>query len=139
MVIFTKSRFYSPLHQIEVMKRMYPQFKAKRKGPIEVEFFGILSVKPSLPDYSVSLLYRGDLSPIVKVLDPKLVESPPHFYKNTGSLCLYHPDNYSWGSGKIIAKNIISWTASWIYFYEIWLQKGIWYGPEVQHSNLKRN
>lgn len=139
MAIYPKSRFYSPLHQIEVMKKLYPQFKARRKGPIEVEFIGTLQVKPSFPVYLVSILYRGDLSPLVKIIEPKLVESRPHFYENTESLCLYHPENYKWSSGKIIAKNIVSWTATWIYFYETWLRKGIWYGPEAQHSTLKRN
>lgn len=121
------------------MKLLYPQFKARRKDSIEVEFIGTLSVKSTFPTYIVSILYRGALSPRVKVLAPELVDSPPHFYKNTGSLCLYHPGNYKWQGGKLLAKDIVSWTASWIYFYEIWLRTKIWYGPEAPHSGVKEN
>jgi hypothetical protein len=121
------------------MKFLYPQFKVSRKNSLEVEFIGTLTVKPTFPVYLVSILYRGALSPLVRILEPKLVESPPHFYKNTGSLCLFHPANYKWAGGKILAKDIIPWTAAWIYFYEMWLRKGIWYGPEAPHSGVKEN
>jgi len=60
------------------------------------------------------------------------VADPPHFYKESQTLCLYHPKNYHWTKEKLIAKDIVPWTAAWIYFYEIWLQKGVWYGPEAE-------
>ncbi len=120
--------------QIWAMRSRYPQFNAKRKSEFEIEFTGDLQVKPELPVYTVSITYRGSNSPWVKVLSPALVAKPPHFYQNTGTLCLYHPDNYNWTREKLIAQNIVSWTAAWIYFYEVWLQKGKWFGPEAHHS-----
>ena len=115
------------------MKSRYPQFKAKKRGRYDIEFIGDLIVKPAFPVYTVSITYRGDVRPLVKVIKPELVEDPPHFYKETQSLCLYHPKNYQWAKEKLIAKDIVSWTAAWIYFYEVWLQKGVWYGPEADH------
>lgn len=136
MVKFQKTKQYNPSIQIEAMKALYPQFRASHKRIAEFEFIGDIHVKPELPVYTVSITYRGDLRPIVKILNPKLVEDPPHLYQDQ-SLCLYHKSNYHWSGWKLIAKDIVPWTAAWIYFYEAWKQTGIWYGPEVEHSSPK--
>ncbi len=120
--------------QIGAMKSKHPQFKAKYLSYDKVTFVGDLLIKPELPVYTVSVEYRGALSPKVHVIKPKLVENPPHFYKNTESLCLYHSDDFKWDSRKLIAKEIISWTIAWLYFYEAWLQTGKWLGPESHHA-----
>lgn len=119
------------------MKSRYPQFHACVKSNRDIEFTGELSVKPEFRKYIISITYRGAREPEVRVLSPLLVDNPPHFYSNTKSLCLYHPDNYNWTEDKLIAKEIVPWTAAWIYFYEIWLETGIWYGPEVSHKQIK--
>lgn len=116
------------------MKSRYPQFKTKKRGQYDIEFIGDLVVKPVFPVYTVSINYRGDLRPLVKIIKPELVKDPPHFYKESRSLCLYHPKNFHWTKEKLIAKDIVSWTAAWIYFYEVWQQKGVWYGPEAEHE-----
>lgn len=116
------------------MKSYYPQFKVKKRGQYDIEFIGDLIVKPIFPTYTISITYLGNLRPLVKVLKPELVADPPHIYEESRSLCLYHPKNYNWTKEKLIAKNIVSWTAAWIYFYEVWLQTGIWYGPEAAHN-----
>lgn len=119
------------------MRSRYPNFKAKRKSEFEIEFTGELNVKPELPTYKVSITYRGSSNPMVKVISPELVTDPPHFYKESKSLCLYHPENFKWVKEKLIASEIVAWTAAWIYFYEVWLQTGIWYGPEASHNTIK--
>lgn len=129
------NKYYNLEIQIGAMKQYYPQFKAKKHGSY-IEFVGELRGKPELPVYTVSITYRGILSPIVKVLQPELVENPPHIYSETRNLCLYHPSNFKWSKEKLIAKEIVSWTSSWIYFYEVWLQTNIWFGPEVSHNNI---
>lgn len=120
--------------QIGAMKSKYPRFKAKYLINDSVTFVGDLMIKPELPIYTVSIEYRGKLSPKVKVIHPKLDEDRPHFYKNTDSLCLYHPDDFGWDCRKLVAKEILSWTIAWIYFYEAWLQTGKWFGPESHHG-----
>ncbi|PKP32397.1 MAG: hypothetical protein CVT99_05085 [Bacteroidetes bacterium HGW-Bacteroidetes-16] len=119
--------------QIGAMKSKYPQFRAKHITNDSVIFVGDLMIKPELPIYSVSVEYRGKLSPKVRVITPKLVDKPPHYYKNTDSLCLYHTDDFKWNCQKLVAKEIMSWTIAWIYFYEAWKQTDIWYGPESHH------
>lgn len=137
-VVFHKTKPYNRDIQIQALKSRYPQFKVKRKDKTVIEFIGELHVKPELPVYTVSITYRGSASPIIRVLNPELVADPPHFYKENGSLCLFHPDNFNWTEDKLIAQNIISWTAAWIYFYEVWLQTGKWFGPESHHSSTKK-
>jgi len=120
--------------QIGAMKSKYPQFKAKHLSNDTVTFIGDLLIKPELPIYTVSVEYRGTLSPRVRVIEPKLVENRPHFYKNTECLCLYHPDDFKWDCRKLVAKEIMSWTIAWLYFYEAWLQTGKFLGPESHHT-----
>ena len=85
------------------MRSKYSQFKVKKKSKSEFEFIGDLQVKPEFPLYTVSITYRGSLTPLVKVLSPELVSNPPHFYKQSQTLCLYHPDNYKWIKEKLVA------------------------------------
>ncbi|WBX96036.1 hypothetical protein [Chryseobacterium gambrini] len=119
------------------MKQRYPQFKHKQEGG-NIVFTGTLQVKPEFPVYTISITYRGGASPIVKVINPQLVENPPHVYKLADNkLCLYNPKNFTWTKEKLIAKEILEWTAGWLYFYEVWLETGIWYGPEA-HEDFEK-
>jgi hypothetical protein len=120
------------------MKSLHPQFTVERQGLFDIVFTGNLKVSQKFPVYTVAIHYRGDARPLARVIQPLLVDSPPHFFKKTNSLCLYHPRNYRWTKERLIGKDIVSWTAAWIYFYEVWLQKKIWIGPEAEHDdNLK--
>ncbi|MDD5571201.1 MAG: hypothetical protein PHD97_08605 [Bacteroidales bacterium] len=130
---YFRNKYYNTDIQVEAMKSRCPKLKIKKRGRYDIEFITDLFVKPELPIYTVSITYRGNQTPLVKVIKPELVENAPHIYKESKTLCLYHPDNYHWTKEKLIAKDIVSWTATWIYFYEVWLQKGKWYGPEVHH------
>lgn len=121
------------IRQIAAMKKLYPSFKSKEKEG-GVVFTGDLFIKSEFPIYNVSIEYRGDLSPRVTINSPDIVTNAPHRYKE-GYLCLYHPQNYHWNKRKLVATDIIGWTAAWAYFYECWLQYGEWFGPEVPHNN----
>ena len=127
----------NPYLQISSMRSLFPQFTIKKKSKTEVEFVGELRPKENMPSYKVLILYRGNLRPHVKVLDPLLVEKPPHFYSKSKTLCLYHPKDFNWTHNKLIAKHIVPITSAWIYFYEVWLECGKWYGPEAKHSAAK--
>jgi hypothetical protein len=47
---------------------------------------------------------------------------------------LYYPKDNSYDGRTFIADTIIPWTAEWLYFYEKWLEDGIWWGHEAPHS-----
>lgn len=133
---FKKQKYNSDV-QIRAMKQKYPQFKYKKEGD-SIVFEGNLQVKPEFPVYTISILYRGNLPPVVKIINPQLVEKPPHVYRSADNkLCLYHPKNFKWIKEKFIAKEIVEWTAGWLYFYDVWLETGIWYGPEA-HEDIEK-
>jgi len=117
------------------MKSKYPHFSATHVGQSSVTFVGDLHVMPELPVYRVSIEYRGDNQPRVKVLSPTILPIAPHTYNGGETLCLYHPSYFHWDCQKLIARHILRWTAVWIYFYEVWLQHPElgWLGPEVPH------
>ncbi|WP_341966172.1 hypothetical protein [Flavobacterium psychrophilum] len=71
-------------------------------------------------------------------MSPTLIENAKHIYPDSKTLCLYHPENYKWKKENLIANEIMGWTAGWIYFYEVWLQTNIWYGPEAPHNLTKK-
>jgi hypothetical protein len=133
MAIYQKRKPYNTDIQVQAMRARYPQFLAKKNKNGEIIFTGQLQVKPELPVYTLRVIYRGDDSPQIFILEPVPLPDAPHIYGNTGSLCLYHKNNYSWNERRLIATEIMGWTAGWIYFYEYWLQTGDWVGPEVSH------
>jgi hypothetical protein len=115
------------------MRAKYPQFNYRYEKNGDITFKGVLKVKPEIPDYHIKIVYRPGGSPQIFVLKPVPVDDAPHIYRNSGSLCLYHPADYHWEARKLIADDIMGWTAGWIYFYEYWLQTGEWIGPAAHH------
>ncbi|MCW3085104.1 MAG: hypothetical protein JWP12_2470 [Bacteroidetes bacterium] len=124
--------------QIGAMKSRYPSFKVEKLGDGHLLFTGSIQPKEYMREYTVSIEYRGAAEPHVKVISPALVEEPPHYYHISGRLCLFKPANFNWKESTIVANHIVSWTSAWLYFYEIWLEKGVWYGPEAPHENNKQ-
>ena len=135
MAAYQQTKPYNRTIQVQAMRTKYPQFTAKKNRNGDIVFTRKLRVKPELPVYTVKVVYRGSNSPHVFILDPLPVAGAPHIYSNTKSLCLYHPNNYVWNQTRLVAGDIMGWTAGWIYFYEYWLQNGHeWIGPEVPHN-----
>lgn len=54
-------------------------------------------------------------------------KEPPHLYPD-GSLCLFYPPGLEWRPTMYVAEMIIPWAAEWLFFYELWLVGGHWYG-----------
>lgn len=131
-----RKKIGNPYIQTGAMKSKFPQFKSKIKDD-SILFVGDLLIKPEHPIYTVSVEYKGNSRPTVRIISPALVEDPPHTFSDK-SLCLYHSKNFNWNRNKLIAKEIMQWTIAWIYFYEYWLQTGKWVGPEVSHNTEKK-
>jgi len=88
---------------------------------------------PSSQIYKIKIVDKGGAFPRVYVLKPKLVKGTPHLYSD-GSLCLFYPKDFSWSKKSLIGETIVPWTALWLYFYELWLKTGNWYGESVEHK-----
>jgi len=67
MAIFPKTKYYNSDIQVYAMKSQYPQFKFIKRDKYDIEFIGEITVKPELPTYTVSIKYRGDKRPLVKI------------------------------------------------------------------------
>lgn len=89
---------------------------------------GPLQPSSTSPRYIVEIRYKLKELPKVWVLSPALAHDAVHLYRDK-NLCLYWPKEWKWEPNQLIAKTIIPWTASWLYFYELWLDTGKWLGP----------
>jgi len=116
------------------IQERFPQFNYSR---INNSWTGKLKPTATSPEYLVKIVYKPCNIPQVYVLKPKIHPDAPHIYKENDSLCLYYPPDDSWNGQKLIGNTIIPWAAEWLYFYEIWLIAGQWYGPEAPHSISK--
>jgi hypothetical protein len=80
------------------------------------------------PIYQIEVEYKLKKVPIVKIVNPPLASKAPHLYRD-GYLCLYWPKVWMWQQDDLVAETIIPWAASWLYYYELWLDTGNWLGP----------
>ena len=86
--------------------------------------------------YRIRMTYRLRSEPGVYVVAPLLqqrspAESIPHVYSGN-RLCLFLPGIGEWRPTDSIAETVIPWTATWLFFYEVWLATGQWRG-EGEH------
>jgi hypothetical protein len=128
-----KKNYPSAALQQRCTLERFPQFKYSRE---KATWTGILKPKKNSPTYLVSITYQRYERPKVYVLHPILQTNAPHTYAD-GSLCLYYPDDNSWDDQKFVAQTILPWAAEWLYFYELWLATGKWFGSEVVHNGAK--
>jgi hypothetical protein len=137
MAKFNPTEKINPLKQVGIMKQLLsnPTVTTMSNSAI---LQGEIFVSPEISTYKISIKCSVERSPKVKILNPKIKDNAKHLY-NDKTLCLYHPTNFKWQEKpNIIVKQIVPWTAVWIYFYEYWLQTGKWIGPEVPHSKKKQ-
>ncbi len=113
----------------------FPGFKYFGQGQDKGYWIGKLQPTNESRTYTVKIVYNKYRSPDVYVLNPKLLDRCPHIYPIKKSLCLYYPKDNSYNYvDSMIADTIIPWTTEWLYFYEGWINEGIWWGEEAPHS-----
>lgn len=122
------------VQQLYIRER-FPQFSYSRS---QGAWIGTLQPTLKSPKYIVQMIYALHKVPRVFVLRPKLHPEAPHVYKENGALCLYYPNDGSWNSRKLLGKTVLLWTAEWLYYYELWLATGQWFGPEAPHIGSKK-
>ncbi len=84
--------------------------------------------------YTVRLTYKLKKSPRVNVIKPELIipegKKLPHTYSEK-RLCLYYPGLKDWRGDMLLSKTIVPWISEWLYYYELWLVSGEWYGGGI--------
>lgn len=89
--------------------------------------------------YTVKIKYhrnsKGVMIPDTYVLFPQrlpLAEGAtrlPHVYCTVSQhLCLYDWRDREWNPTMSLATTIVPWVSEWLYFYEVWVMTGFWYG-----------
>jgi len=99
--------------------------------------YWIGELTPSNITYKVKIEYKNKKSPKVYILSPEILDKAPHRYLDK-SLCLYYPYDKDFNNKiSLISDTIIPWTVEWLYYYELWLKTGVWWGPEVLHNEIE--
>lgn len=124
--------------QIYHISKSFPSFEFYRNNGEEY-WLGQLTPTENSKTYTVKINYLYKKASRVYVIEPHILKHSPHIYPDK-SLCLYYPKDFSFDKRiSLIANTIIPWTAEWLYFYEIWIETGVWWGSEAPHpvSNLE--
>jgi hypothetical protein len=116
------------------LARAFASFKYSREGG-EAVWQGKLQPRETSPTYRLVIRYRVGKTPKVKVISPALAKGCPHLYKD-GSLCLFWPVEWRWQDSQLIAETILPWAASWLVYYELWLDTGEWLGPSSHDASV---
>ena len=121
------------LKQMAGVANTFPTFRATppRGGLLEME--GTLQPSPCSAVYRLRLVKQAGKVPQIWVVEPELHPDAPHLHEDR-SLCLYFHEDWLWRESQLISRTILPWAALWLGFYELWLDTGIWYGPEAPHA-----
>ncbi len=121
--------------QIAHMRKLFPGMQySKSSGGIS--WTGELQPSEYSDIYTVKIIQHAKSAPKAFVLHPALKDDRPHKYED-GSLCLYYPVEERWRSYWLIAKKFVPWICEYLYFYECWLETGVWFGEEAAHKGAK--
>ncbi len=122
------------MDQMMKMKALFPDWQCGVKRNV-LTCIGYRQPTEISCNYKVKITYTLNGKPDIEVLEPKLVcregeTAIPHVYPGNHP-CVYYPKFGEWTSSKYIAKTIVPWISSWLYFYEVWMATGEWEGGGI--------
>lgn len=121
--------------QLERLMNSFPNLQIEKSS--DKEFIVIVKLRPHIfsKEYDVKIVYELGNQVSVFIVNEKLKIAKnrtklPHVWDNElQKICLYSKqEGGSWSSEKSIASTIVPWASEWLYYYEIWLIDGLWYG-----------
>lgn len=120
--------------QLLAIERAFPNIKilSNKRDNFEIE----VSLQPSSFSevYRIKIIYKSNIFVKVFVVGQVLKISQnrtklPHVYNSEQQqLCLFSPSKKEWKPTQYILNTIIPWASEWLYYYELWLIDGNWYG-----------
>lgn len=130
-----KKRILTPAQQFFLVDKKYSEVRINNiKGKLHL--FITLQPTPFSPKYPLEIVERPRrkydvwlIGNIEKIDNPEF----PHIYQRDKKnqrvkLCLYHPKRKEWTTDQEIYNTIIPWACEWLYYYELWLDDGVWRG-----------
>lgn len=114
------------------MKYEYPSLKYTLKKDC-LRLWLTLQPTEHSKKYKIEIIFKGTDCSIWLLNNIEKFDAIdfPHYYKkekNRVQLCLLHPEKFEWGMIDWIQETIIPWTIEWLFYYELWLCTGKWYG-----------
>jgi hypothetical protein len=105
-----------------------------------VTWLGDVTPAPNTHTYELLLDHQPPSPPLIYVVQPQLEVRPgeelPHVYP-LNTLCLYFGKN-EWNASRPLA-DLVGWACEWLFFYEIWLATGEWFGGGVHLDGVANN
>jgi hypothetical protein len=120
----------------------YPQIHASVKRQRQVVWTGPWQPSDMSGTYELRIMYAQGFRPRIEITYPILTLAPgqehlPHTYDDgQKDICVHEPRD--WNSNRLIADTIMPWISQWLYFYEIWVVTGKWFGKGT-HPKLNRH
>jgi RNA polymerase subunit RPABC4/transcription elongation factor Spt4 len=113
----------------------------------------IIEIQPTAisEKYQILVNYEKNMSIRVFVIEKDLKIASnrtklPHVYNSKQQqLCLFSPSKKEWNGFTYIVDTVIPWASEWLYYYELWLPEGQWYGgghneyPNEDYTNIIRD
>lgn len=130
----SKKRGFSAKAQLERILKDFPNAQVlKRKGnSFEIQ----LKIRPTIcsKTYDIKIVFERFEGVKIYVINEVLRVAEnrkklPHVYSHKQQrLCLYSVSKEEWTREKLIVSTIIPWTSDWLFYYELWLPNGEWFG-----------
>ena len=141
-----KPKRHSLALQREKIKKDWPEGEFKNVS--YKKFIWIVKIKPTYisRSYDIRLECEVNKPPYVYLYGENLKNLEcsdfPHIYgcninKHEVRLCLALPKEFNYSM--FIADTIIPWTVEWLFYYEIWLYSGTWYGGGVHPQKKNKS
>lgn len=135
-----KNSYITLVRQEAALRHLFPNAKITRNADSSLTWEQTIKPTSVSEEYSVRLVYHRKtgievyiLTPNLKLADGKV--ALPHVYSTKKQmLCLYYPNGLEWNRGKLFTQTIIPWISEWLYFYEVWVGSGNWYGGGITHE-----
>ena len=133
-----KAKRIPALKQAFVVCSRFDTFNFKVYRPNHVLIKGVLQPTSFSPKYTIEINYKFGKYPIVKIIEPEIIEFTPHtFSKN--KICTFYPSTENWSSTQYLSETLIPWICDWINYYELYLVTGEWHGePHPKHKSIRR-
>lgn len=120
--------------QLKRIKKVFPEIRVLKSGWDNFEI--IVQIQPTAISklYDVKVVYTENKWVKIFVVNKTLEIAKsrtklPHVYNSQKQqLCLYSPSKKEWNAHNYIIDTIIPWISEWLYYYELWLPEGKWFG-----------
>ena len=136
---YVQQKPLTPAQQGYFLAKAFPQFRIRTARSV-LRCVGVLQPTKTSDRYLVEVEYKVPARPRVRIVRPELGLAPgrgrlPHVFPGN-DLCLHVQGD--WRPDLLISDFIMPWISAWLFFYEVWLATGEWFGGGHEPTGAKR-